>query len=412
MDNFDVSYRILLETHPYYSIGLCNSNNEYRSICNDKLFIARLANKWCWPGKSVEEIMNDLPKLTYNQVVETSLFYSPLGGKYNEDGILVNAGSIGRYNPVSLYYQACIQGYEEEKCMLFINDILNHPMDIDLEYTIARIVPIHMIAVKYGHLDILNKLRDSLLLRSREIYGNVSTNIGSQLYDAYQCSQLTSFTLCSLTEHWLGVDEENQSSYEYIENIQLGNQDSYEISRDIQLVYMKYMIHVGIGLDLETIFKFILRSSIGREEFSTAVRERNIEYEEENPYIIMGYTLSNLLADEEIEEEMGEVTFTRDKVTIEDEKLSFFLSNGIFSHLWDNDMDISEPMKLVYRPDLLSDYSPSLYTKESLIKSDNYYELLKGIYGEELIQFNRLGLVGYNSQTLKNDTLKDYHPDH
>lgn len=415
MNNFDIDYRILLESHPYHTSGLCSSNTQYQSICNDKLFLARLANKWCWSNRSVEEILEDLPNLTYAQVTEVSLFYSPLGRSYDEDGVVIINGSVGKFNPVSLYYQACLRGYSEAKCMLFIDEILTHPIDIDVEFSIARIVPIHMIAVKYNHKQVLEKLRNSLILRGKDVYEVRDTNIGDKLYNSYTYLQVISFTLCALTECWLGIGEESQSSLDYLQDIVLEDHEVEDVRSDIENTYMKYMRDVGIGLDLKIIFTFIresIRRYNGQDNFSENVIGRDIEYNEENPYVILGYMLSNLLSDQDIKAEMEEsVVFQNPKVTLEDPKLASYLHLGIFSHLWDNDMKIDTYLKLIYRRDLL-DNELLPYTKETFIRVDDYYDLLRGTEGNEALMFNRFGLVGYNPESLKVALRHDYHPDH
>ena len=419
---YDIKHRLLFDSHPYLNKNLCATNRDYLFICSDEEFLYRLAKKWCFPDKSVERISKDLPNITYNQIAEIALFTYPLPYVY-ADNKKVNSGSIGKYNPISLYYQACLRGYSESRCEMFIEEKLRTPITFRLELEIAEVASISLIAVKFSHISILTKLRKSLMRQYIDKYDNKGDNVGLSLFETTYRIQAISFSLAIILSSWLGIGNESDETIDYFQDVALGtNIDEREIFVYVCRQYFSAMLNVGIGLDLIRILDFLtfflgidLCEDILQDNFDRIIQSRTLDAGDEvDPTNVIAYIITNTLPDEAIQNIYNGFEINLQFTSPKDTQSELFLENidkGIFSYLWTKDMNISYNKLFVYRPDLIEEYS-NIYDKPSLIRTEKFYNLLQGLFGEEELNRNNLNLYGYNPETVRRDKELDLYPDY
>jgi len=139
----DINREQLLSTHPYRS-GICNNHE----LSKDKRFLRQLMEKWLFPGKFIP---NNYPVLSADKIAIYSLFYYPI------------PESMGRFNPVSLYYRASVM-YHEEKCQAFFDYAINHCFQIG-KHGYDGIKSMCFVASKAEHTSILRNTYDKFILR-------------------------------------------------------------------------------------------------------------------------------------------------------------------------------------------------------------------------------------------------------
>lgn len=156
----DINEHILLICHPYQIKNLYYTC-KFLYVKNKSL-LARVAHKWCWPDKTPFQILTDIPNISFSNIWKASLFYYPLYAVYTDYGMCIDSRSVGKFDPLSIYHQACKVGYSELECEGFLLPILNNPITTDLDNSTMTLMELTLIASKHSHTYILNKLMRSL----------------------------------------------------------------------------------------------------------------------------------------------------------------------------------------------------------------------------------------------------------
>lgn len=141
----DLEINLIVESHPYES-DICNINKQYNKLCRDRYVLNMLRDRWVFPDFPERSRLN----LTYQQIAEYSLFYYPV------------AASVGKYHPVSLYYQSSLR-YTEEDCEYFFNLAVEYLLESGADYG-NQFITCCLIADAAGHFSLLSKLYDKFIV--------------------------------------------------------------------------------------------------------------------------------------------------------------------------------------------------------------------------------------------------------
>jgi len=158
----DIYEYLLLTCHPYQIKNLYYTCKFLYNIVRDKFLLARVSHKWCWPDRILTDILTHIPDLNFPNIWKASLFYFPLYPIHNDYGRCIDSRSVGKFDPIPLYYQTCLNGYGESDCEGFISEIIKNPISLDLSQSISQLMAIVLIASKYKHNHILERLIISL----------------------------------------------------------------------------------------------------------------------------------------------------------------------------------------------------------------------------------------------------------
>jgi len=152
MDIYDINYRILQQQHPYYSAALCETNVFIRESCEESKY--DLLQLWCFPEKSVKELKDLYPNLTFGDVIEMSLVYHPI------------PESRGKYDDLTLFYHSC--RIRQAEPTIFIPQIILE--DSEVSYAIM------FICYKYNRIDALEYWRDNASVKGLDDFFNIMIN--------------------------------------------------------------------------------------------------------------------------------------------------------------------------------------------------------------------------------------------
>lgn len=151
----EINFEIIKGSHPYYAQKLCAVDKAMQKYCESHKY--EILQLWCYPSMSTKELMMSLPNVTWKQIVEMSLMFHPI------------SESIGKWDPITLFYYACKEGQNDPNQYLASKEYLS-------EY---GYLPLWII-YKFNRTDLLkNNERDSYI----ELLIKVKLNLPYNLSD-------------------------------------------------------------------------------------------------------------------------------------------------------------------------------------------------------------------------------------
>lgn len=155
--------------HPYY-INYCYTSQGNLSLCNE--YVYQLYRKWCEPGKSLEEIQEILPNLTFPDLVELSLVYYPI------------PESIGKYDSLTLFYYACESG--QNNPTLYLDGKANIPasklISICLAFNRTELLP-QLRDLNYISNELLNEYVRTPNIANTTRFNDIDVFFDNSLFD-------------------------------------------------------------------------------------------------------------------------------------------------------------------------------------------------------------------------------------
>lgn len=378
----DIKRELLFTLHPYTS-SLCGVNTDYQRICNDRVFLRQLRNKWLFPDQNIP---NDYPDLSYSQIATYGLFYYPI------------PESIGKFNPTSLYYRASIV-YSEEGSRPFFEHAINYNFQLgDMGYD--GIKAMLLIADHFGHRILLKETYNRFILALRP-------------NDPVEQQRKIICIICALLM-------EDKKKFRLAYNIYLAGRTDEE--DNLALDSIDYVRNIYIpGYDIVSLANFINNAlvwmgEIDPNEANTGAmnsfqiglgRQKTVEY---SAFNIIGYQLSLCISDEDL------LKFVSHPGPIpEDENI---IINALADY-WNAKSlkDLETIEVLAYRPDLLEELDLFSIPYINYIQADQYYYYLMysefisndkpSIYGK-----NHLNVSGYNPDLVTLAKRRNMMPDY
>lgn len=383
MEVADIILQTFLVNHPYHMKQMCYINKVNFGKCKDRGFLNQLIKTWLFPHLSYLEIQNCYSHLTFNDIVEYALFFSPI------------PESLNNYSPLSLYSQACERS-EEINCKVFIEHIYNNYLSYDDSEHF--IIVSALIAYKHYHLESLYNMFEKFIVQH-------STRQQHQLTVEYIRKKLSLFIACIL-----GNGDLINKSWDMLKFMDNGGsflsyEGASEIIDIIENAYVGlpplcYAQIIGNWLSLEWGGNYRCL-----DVYIASLKLKSKVITDHNPKLSSISTfagnLASVMTDEEIEMVVSEFNVS-DKTYRPEEKFNPYLPPYL-SGCWTNRSLYTRDSLFIYRPDLLSEEELLNYPKSSYIESDNYelYLTYRNNVPNRLnqrINNNWLGVKGYNSQ--------------
>lgn len=367
----DIKRQLLFTLHPYTS-ELCDVNSEYRTLCNNKLFLRQLMERWLFPD---QKIPKDYPALSYSQIATHALFYHPI------------PESIDKFNPTSLYYRAGLV-YNEEKCRYFFEHAINYNFQLgDIGYD--GIKSMLMIADNFGHRTLLKETYDRFILRLRP-------------NDPTERQRKIICMLCALLE-------ENKNKFKLAYNLYMEGQledeesASSNLINSLQYIYIPDYDIVSLANLIANMLTWITEEEIAGEIFEAdrvaledfqrgLSRAKTVNYSRMNE---IGYQLSLCMNNEDLLKFVPSL-----KPIPKDGKVYI----QMLADYWKiEDLQDLETIEIfTCRPDLLEEIQLFSISYTNYIQADSYYYYL--MYSEfisddkpSIYSKNHLNVTGYNS---------------
>lgn len=383
MELADISFQTFLVNHPYHMKQMCYINKFNFDRCKDRSFLNQLVKTWLFPHLSYSDINDSYSHLTFSDIVEYSMFFSPI------------PESIGNYNTLSLYYQACDR-FEESNCKVFIEHIYNNYLSYDSPE--HYIVVASLIAFKYAHIKTLYELFGKFAIIQ-------STANQYQLTIEYIRRKLCLFIACVLGDveimekAWNMLKDLINGPTSAIHIIHENCVDMIDIVEtayiDLQPIHYAHIIADWCSLDWGD-----NRQCIDVYISSLKAKTKLITTHSNSLSSISRFagSLSSLLTDEEIE-----------LVTCRFKPLTknYQIEKGFVPYLapylasyWSERTQYDRDSLFIYRPGLLTEEELLQFSKRAYIESDNYELYLT--YRNQTNNHtgvrtnNWLGVIGYN----------------
>jgi len=381
----DIVFQTFLVNHPYYTKDICDINKQNSQICRSRNLLNSLIKKWLFPQFSYADIQKYYSKLTLNDIIEYSLYFSPI------------PESIGKYNPLSLYFQAG-KTLVEQECKIFVTHIYNNYLSYNSPEHYILVTA--LIAFRYEHYSLLNYLYNLL----KVVY---STESNYQVIIEFIRRKLCLFVACVIGDEIL-IDEAST----LLKNLTIRKHIITTYSDCVEL--LNHMEHAYVELspaDYMWIIHYLLSypwesNNDGQKVFlSSLVHKSSVIIGEAGIQNNVLLRLSNIVGN------LASVIKDSDIEYLTSGYKSVYPINksfrphleGYLSGYWKDKLSHDKSELFIYRPDLLTKEELLKFSVDSYIITDNYelYLAYRGyLTGVDTVPVlpdrNMLGVVGYN----------------